>query len=332
MLDVSAVPGGFEVAPAQMVSGRGTILGPVKVPMGSTLAVSEGSGVPGVLTVNNNLVLEGTTVLSLRKGFSTEEDKVQVTGEGAGALRFGGTLILTNLSSFTPADVPKTFTVFSAPRFEGKFTGLVIQPLSDPSLRVDISELREGGSGAIRILSGNRAPEATNVVLMVEKNGSVSFDLAKYASDPDGDLVIPLFEGVDPSERMTFANGVVTFRPAAGTTGNRVFTYRVSDPSGMMSTDSPWATISVTIVPAAGDGGNILSVSKTAPAPVTVWFAGIPGGIYQGQFTTDFEDWVNVGVPVTAGGNGKGSFVHDAPPAGSCYYRTRWVGWAAGGE
>ena len=331
VLDVSAVPGGFEVVPGQMVSGRGTIIGPAKVPVGGTLAVSEGAGQPGVLTVNNGLTLEGTTLLSIRNGVGMEADKVQVTGESTSTLKFGGTLVLSNLGSFQVSDLPRTYTLFNAPRFSGRFSGLVIQPVSDPSVRVDISELREGGSGAIRVLGGNRAPKATNVVLMVEKNGSVSFELAKYASDPDGDLVTPTFDGVDASERVTFTNGVVTYRPAAGTTGNRVFSYRVSDPSGMMSTDSPWATISVTIVPATGDGESILSVS-VAPSAVTVRFAGIPGGIYQGQYTSDLSGWLDAGEPATAGGNGIGTFVHGPPPEGMCFYRTRWVGWASEGK
>ena len=271
---------------------------------------------PGVLTVNNGLTLEGTTFLSIRKGVGTEADKIQVTGESTSTLKFGGTLVLANLFGFAVSDLPRTFTVFSAPKFEGRFTGLAIQPVSDPSVRVDISELREGGNGTIRVLNGNRAPTATNIVIAVEKNGAVSFELAKYAPDPDGDLVTPTFSDLPEDDRVTFTNGVATYRPTFNATGTRVFKYQVTDPSGLMSEDTA-GDYTATIIPATDSGGNILSLSGQAPAPITVSFAGIPGGIYQGQFSSNLNSgvWTDVGAPATVGGNGKGSFEHANPPS-----------------
>jgi len=324
VLDVSAVPGGFHVAAGQTLGGKGTIDGPVTVDPGGRLVVTDGVGAPSTLITSGDLVLKGTTVLSIKKGFDPTADVIQSGDQSNGTLTFGGTLVLRDVGTITQYELPRTFTLFRAANFSGAFTGLVLQSPSDGAIRVDLSQLRAGGDGTIRFLSGNQQPTASDVSLAVERNGSVSFDLAKYASDPDGDLLTPTFEQLEPGESVTFTNGVATYRPPPDFTGNRSFVYKVTDPSGFASSD-PASAINVTITTVSGGGANILSLSGTAPGPITVSFAGIPGGIYQMQFSSHLTGWSDVGTPVTVGGNGKGTFEHATPPEGSGYYRTRWV-------
>lgn len=325
ILDVSAVPGGFHVATGQTVGGKGTIIGPVTVDPGGRLVVTDGAGAPSTLITSGDLVLKGATVFSIKKDSYPAADVIQAGDQGSGTLTFGGTLVLRDFGTIGLYELPRTFTLFKAANFSGAFTGLVLQNPSDGAIRVDLSQLRAGGDGTIRFLGGNQQPTASDVSLTVERNGSVSFELAKYASDPDGDLLTPTFEQLNDGESVTFTNGVATYRPPLNTTGNRSFVYKVTDPSGVASSDPATSAINVTITTVSGGGANILSLSGTAPGPITVSFAGIPGGIYQMQFSSDLSGWSDVGTLVTVGGNGKGTFEHATPPEGSGYYRTRWV-------
>ena len=330
VLDVSAVTGGFHAVAGQTIGGRGTIQGPATVEAGARLVVTEGTGMPGGLRVNDGLVLEGATVMAIRKNFGWQADSIQVGGEGTATLRYGGTLVLTNLADIDIYDTPRTVQLFNAPNYTGSFSGLVLAGLSDSGIRVDVGQLREGGNGTIRFERGNRQPAASNLTLVVEKNGAVSFELAKYASDPDGDFLTPTFSQLEGGEKVTFTNGVVTYRPPPDFTGTRDFDYTVADSSGFASPD-PAASITVSVV-AASAGGNILTISRTTAELNTVWFAGIPGGRYQGQFSGDLSSWTDLGVAVTVGANGKGSFEHASPPAGQAFYRTRWVGMGMSAE
>jgi len=317
VFDVSQVSGGFHVAAGQTVGGKGTINGPVTVDPNGRLAVTECAGAPSTLTINGDLTLKGATVLSVKPGFNgLQADVIE-----ANTLTYGGTLVLTNRPEFQ-YQFDRTYTLFSATTFNGAFGGLSLQSWYDSAMRVDLSQLTNNGT--IRIVGGNRQPIAANLSLTVAKNGSVSFDLAKYASDPDGDFLTFQLDQKEDEDTITFTNGVVTYRPASGVTTDRTFSYKVSDPSGFASSD-PSATVTVTVTAAPTDGGNILSISGAGGPSITVAFAGIPGSIYQGQFSSDLAGWVDVGTPVAVSANGKGFFEDLSPPTGSGYYRTRWV-------
>ena len=66
LLDVSAVSGGLvlrSTAPAEVLSGSGTINGSVTTASGTTVSPGNSSGAIGTLTINNDLALSGGSFL-----------------------------------------------------------------------------------------------------------------------------------------------------------------------------------------------------------------------------------------------------------------------------
>ena len=116
ILDVSAVTGGFSLAAGQTLKGNGTINGNTVI--NGTLA--PGASI-GTLTFNNNLTLGGVTSMELDKSLNTN-DQVIV----AGAVNYGGTLVVTNLAgTLTTND---TFTLFSLGVSASNFAHIVGSP------------------------------------------------------------------------------------------------------------------------------------------------------------------------------------------------------------
>jgi autotransporter-associated beta strand protein len=101
------------LAAGQTVSGLGTINGALIVSPGATVA--PGTGNTGTLTVTNGISLKGITLLKLNG--SGANDVLQ-TG---GAIAYGGTLSLTNISA-TPWVAGNSFHLFTAASYTGAFT------------------------------------------------------------------------------------------------------------------------------------------------------------------------------------------------------------------
>lgn len=98
------------VNPDGTLAGTGSISGPVRVNSGGALA--PGSGGAGTLTINNSLTLTNGARLLFELGATTASDKIVVNG----ALRLGGTLLVTNLAGFGAG----TYTII---QYSGALTG-----------------------------------------------------------------------------------------------------------------------------------------------------------------------------------------------------------------
>jgi autotransporter-associated beta strand protein len=106
----------------QTLSGFGVVTGLVQTVSGAVLAPGSASTV-GVLTVtgfsNDSNTLNGVTLMKLNKG-SLTNDQLAVSG----ALVYGGTLVLTNLSGSLAAG--DSFTLFNAAGgYSGVFAGII---------------------------------------------------------------------------------------------------------------------------------------------------------------------------------------------------------------
>ena len=98
----------------QTLSGSGTVNGQLQADAGSTVAPGPGLG---LLTVNGNTTLSGTTSMELSQTAATN-DVLKVNG----ALTYGGTLTLTNLSGTLTNGT--MFKLFNAVAYTGAFTNL----------------------------------------------------------------------------------------------------------------------------------------------------------------------------------------------------------------
>jgi autotransporter-associated beta strand protein len=320
VFDVSGLASDYHLISGRTLKGLGTVTGPVTVDSGATLTVGGASGTPaGTLTVNSALTLAGSTTLRINKDGSPASDLVQVSGGNGNTLAYGGTLTLTTVGS-APA-VGETYTLFNASGYSGAFTGLVLPGWADRTRRVSLANLTADGTISI---TANHAPTSAGLNLVTEKGVAVSFPLAKYADDPDGDFVRVQFTA--PSHgAVSLSGGTVTYTPATDYTGSDSFTYQLTDPSGAQSAA---ATVAVTVNGSGGLGASILSVAYDG-GTATINFAGIPGAAYDVQETTALDGtWTTVGnritVPIT-GTPGVATFVRTGAPS-SAYYRTVYVG------
>ncbi|HEV2434385.1 MAG TPA: NPCBM/NEW2 domain-containing protein [Verrucomicrobiae bacterium] len=111
--------GTLTLAGGQTLTGDGIVNGNVVIGNGAMLAPG---GALAKLIFNNDLTLnaESTTVIEVSKSPVLTNDMAQV----AGTLTYGGTLVLTNIStnSFTAGD---SFRLFNAAGYSGTFTGIV---------------------------------------------------------------------------------------------------------------------------------------------------------------------------------------------------------------
>jgi len=133
------------------LGGHGTISGALTVQAGGALLPG---GALTVLTVNNNVTLQpgSTTVLEISKTPQTNDQLVV-----AGALTYGGTLIVTNLSGTLAAG--DAFQLFEAGSTSGTFNSNSLPSLS-PGLAWNTSNL---SSGVISIVQTTPANIVWNV-------------------------------------------------------------------------------------------------------------------------------------------------------------------------
>jgi autotransporter-associated beta strand protein len=98
--------GPWYVTPGQTLMGNGTVNSSVTVLPGATITVGTNAADIGALTINNSLMLEGTTLLKLDAGAQTN-DVLDVYG----GTTFGGQLVLSNITG-VPFQAGQTFTLF----------------------------------------------------------------------------------------------------------------------------------------------------------------------------------------------------------------------------
>lgn len=133
--------GGFivgSVGGEQVISGNGTVTGTLT----NNGTLSPGSSI-GTLTVTGDVV-SGTTGQMLMEVDNTAATKDLL--EVSGALTYGGTLIVTNLSA-APYTVNQVIKLFNAASYAGTFTSIVFPGVSE----YDASQLTVDGT--IKVLS-----------------------------------------------------------------------------------------------------------------------------------------------------------------------------------
>ena len=271
----------------------------------------------GTLTVSGDVTLNdgSTTAMEINNtdGIRTA-DKVAASG----AVVYAGKLTLTY--SGNTLLVGDTFDLFGgALSYSGAFAELELVSWPDTTKRISLASLATDGTISI---TANNAPSAGAVTLPVEKNGSATFPLAKYASDPDGDFLTPSFSSFNHGGKAAYANGTVTYTPASDFAGTETFDYTVMDPSGASGTT---ATVTATIFESAASGPNILGISK-ADATVTITYAGIPGTTYRLQYTAPSPiSWQNVSGTGTTDAGGRGTLSDSSATGPERYYRTKYV-------
>jgi len=120
-----------------LLGGAGIIAGTVTVNAGAALAPS---GVPGILTISNNLTLAaGSTTYFQIKASPLTNNGVKV----GGLLTAGGTLNVTNIGAAPPA-AGASFKLFTAGGYSGGFSGVTLPALA-PGLGWNTNSLNTAG-------------------------------------------------------------------------------------------------------------------------------------------------------------------------------------------
>ena len=194
------------------LSGVGTILGPVTVGRGGTLAPGYPGGYLGTLVVSNSLTLQQGSLLSFDLNRSTGTSDQVI---GLSTLTFGGTLTLNNeAGAFAPGDALK---LFDATSYSGSLDK--IAPLTPgPNLVWDTSTLTQDGtlrvvSTLTTTLSAQAAPgqvslswpaDHTGWYLQVQTNRAGVGLGANWATVPNSALTNALLAAVDHSVGSVF--------------------------------------------------------------------------------------------------------------------------------
>jgi autotransporter-associated beta strand protein len=104
-----------------VLAGVGIIAGPVLVPSNGKIGAGD-PGLTGLLSVNNNLTIQGGATLRINKTAGIpSSDQIAVLN----TVNYGGILFVTNITSdATPLVIGDTFTLFTATTHNGNFTAI----------------------------------------------------------------------------------------------------------------------------------------------------------------------------------------------------------------
>ena len=109
---------------AGVLGGTGIIKAAVTNQAGGTLLPGLGGTDTSTLTISNNLVLAGNTIMTLNRGNAQKASKIA----GISTLTQGGTLTVTNAGA--ALQVGDTFTLFTAGSYTGSFASVILPSLS----------------------------------------------------------------------------------------------------------------------------------------------------------------------------------------------------------
>jgi autotransporter-associated beta strand protein len=170
LLDVSAVTGGFILAPGQTLRGNGVVLGNFSA-LGT---VAPGASI-GRLICSNSVMLAGNLVMETSKAGSTLTNDVLLVG---GTLTLGGNLTVTH-SGNAPA-AGDTFPLFTAANLGGNFANENLPGLT-AGLRWDSSSLATDGKLRVAAITPPTIQpvsfDGTNLLLQVSSETGVSYVL-----------------------------------------------------------------------------------------------------------------------------------------------------------
>ncbi|HLX70814.1 MAG TPA: autotransporter-associated beta strand repeat-containing protein [Verrucomicrobiae bacterium] len=159
---------GLILVSGQTLNGNGTVTAGLVAGAGSTVspAVTPGSSSVGVLTVSGAITLSGTNIMQLDPANETNDVLAS-----SSSISYGGTLVLTNLSSLASGN---SFKLFKASSYSGSF-GNIIPATPGPGLAWDTSALKTSGTlnvvssalpkfGGIKVAGGNVILSGSNGV------------------------------------------------------------------------------------------------------------------------------------------------------------------------
>ena len=153
--------GTLTLASGQTLGGIGTVGGKLVVSAGATIAPSgtnvilsmtEGNSSSGTLSANNNITLNGTTLIKLNGSGVNDQVKSSTS------IAYSGTLNLANISS--PLAAGNSFQIFNAPSISGTFT-TVTPATPGAGLAWDLSQLNTSGFVNVVSTSGPLIASAT---------------------------------------------------------------------------------------------------------------------------------------------------------------------------
>lgn len=192
----------------------------------------------------------------------------------------------------------------------------------------NINDTYFAGTGKVNVLTGgvpNTPPVAGADTLGAKKNTAATVTDAKLLSnDSDADVgqtlsVTAVSATSTNGGTVVLSAGVVTYTPAAGYTGADEFTYTLTDSLGA----SVSGIVTVTVAAPGNVGLNTVGISPPGGGgEITIYFAGIPGQLYNIEASEDLVTWTGIGS-ATAGANGKFQFTDvNAGSFAQRYYRT----------
>ena len=138
------------VPSGQNLLGNGSIYGNVTVSAGGTISASTNLTSTGTLTITNNLVLQGNAFIKLSPAAATN-DLISVTN---GAITYGGTLMLTNVSGSYA--VGNSYQIFNGASYSGAFTSIVP---ATPGSGLAWNTNNLATSGVLNIIAGAVVPQ-----------------------------------------------------------------------------------------------------------------------------------------------------------------------------
>jgi autotransporter-associated beta strand protein len=290
------------------LGGNGTILGPVSVNPGGTLA--PGTSI-GTLTVNNTLTLAGSTVLEVNKvGMTLTSDLVT----GITTLNCGGNVTVAATGDALAAG--DEFTVFNAGTFSGSFSS--ITPAPGAGLAWDTNKLATLGK---LLVHSNPVPGAATASVPLGGTGSLALAklLAKATGEPGETLSIVSVASPTPAGgSATLGGGFIHYTaPTSGTSDT--ISYTLSDGRGGLAA----GTVAVTLTSTNAASLNIVAGPTLVDNEFKVTFAGIPGQTYTVEDAPSVTGPWNFLTNLTAGANGLFQLVAtNDPPLSARYFRT----------
>jgi hypothetical protein len=198
---------------------------------------------------------------------------------------------------------------YPPPAFQWLFNGTNVSGATNGQYSIGKVAPGDGGNYSVLISNSIGSATSSNAVL------SVNYLMATRQGQPQQlaatNLTVP--STVRPGTTFTVSsvatssqeggsaqltNGIITYTPPAGFTGEDIFDYTLTPASGITTIETVTVLVdSSTAISASFSGGQ-----------ATVQFAGLPGVTYSVQASTDLQHWIFIGSAV-AGPDGRFSFL-----------------------
>ena len=302
------------VATNSVLAANSSIGGPVTIQAGGSLiptTVTTANGI-GSLTISSNLVLNGSVTFRISMDSGTAADEIS----GLTSVNYGGTLIVTNITTdtnATPLAAGNTFYLFSSAAYSGAFANYIL-PVLPSGLNWDLSGLPTGGS--IQVVSsppaaipptfspaaGNYAGAQTVTITSINAGGPTTIYYTLDGTTP----TVSSLSGTSPVTVIVSSSTNLTIQAYASATG-----YTDSSVASATYATIPtpiWVAVSGGSWPVNGNWSNniaangsgvtadISEVTLTATNTITLDSAVTVGGLLFGDQGNLFPWIVNAGT------------------------------------